>query len=1142
MSPATRSPTGHRRARFALPAAGGAVTLLLLAPAAPAAGQTAPGGLPLPTLPASPPTAVQPPDLVQAPAIPAQPGAAARPCTHASVAPGSWRMLAWSTNAFEARVDPWNPCVMYRAANLRSDGSTGTLQRTSDDGATWQTVFHDDATGTTSPAGTDPSCALPAYTCSLSTEPFAMSGITVPRPGVVELGEQSNGDAVVASNDDGRTWSLANHGIAGQSVRRVLPAPGDGSVEYALTRGVSPAASGVVDGAVTGTNGATGFSFDHSTADAAMSSLAPQLYRTHDAGASWAAVTLPLAAQTANDGDAGNDEIQVDPDNPNRLWAVIRGWAGNQPPSAPDILCRPGDVFESTDGGASWGQVGALPVTLCSAPELVVIRSPSHPLRLAVSANFASFPSAVALSDDGGSSWHASAVPAPQNPSAALVADPADQDALVWLNTTGVGAGGNRLAWVSEDGLDHATAVPFPALASGASATIPGSGFSPSPFGGAGTPPEAVAADEGGTFYVNLAVSCFFGLRASSTTGACNSGGGGTQGPTQAWTLWEFRLPAAAAAIASPPAPPPAGLGPQVPIPLTQFTPCSVPLWNNGEGPAGDQSGTVAFDGRDLLFTQLGETLSSYPPRYVGVIHALDPTQPGCPALSDIDVSFDPRDIATWNAMNGAAIGQPPPSSVTIEDLTYDAHRNALWISISPGHMAGAGQEQGLFLVDAIDGSTSPRTARARLVLPRSGCGWVLSYDVFRDVLWTCAPGGASNPGATTTAVSPVDGSPMSTCETSFGLNAGLGAPGLPGYTGMGTWTLGGQHHLYVALEDDETIADYDPDTCTLQHTYVHRLFAEALAEDDQMACDPLTYGPDGLPGVGAPSTVLWLRDAQAFSISPYAIPQSGCPMPTATTYAASSTPGVVVGGAVQLCATLRQLYPGGSLNLRGLPVSFTLSGPASVTVPGWATTGGDRTTSSPGCTSWSAAVPPGTYRVTAHFDPVAAQRTEQYLPSAATGTLVVAAPASPLLTGPSTGALLQPPPPPNQPLDESAAGAPAQPAPYSQVQAAEQAEAQAQSQSQAQAQSVAQAQPGVMVQRRTRQQVAAQTVRQGPAQTETLLATRRRQSPPELAFEFAAGALLLLVGVIARRPAPSFAEVRRRRSEPRQRTRNRQG
>jgi len=1097
-------PSPVRRARVLLVLAGFAA-ISLLSPLAPAAATglptppSTPTPPPLPSAPVAPPVPVPLPGLVQAPPVQQpQPGLAPTSCQLQPATSSPWSLLASSASLYQATADPYTGCL-YRA----TDGQT--LQRSSDDGTTWQTIFHDDARGTYSPTGSDATCSTGS--CVASTSPFTMSGVVVPRADGIEVSEQANGDGLVRSQDQGRTWTLSNNGLAGQSVERIIPST-DARISYAIAGGTGtiPLSSGIA------------------TAPGSPSSSVPQLYRSEDGEKSWSAATLPgradqeAAAGAPSRGQVGSaieDGIQVDPTDPSRLFGAF--WYSYGQVTAQNNECGV-DVFTSRDAGASWEQLSTIG-TDCPVQhvQLVVIRSQRHQLRLALAGRFPALATAVVVSDDGGKTWQPSAVPlSPVCPSAATVQDAHDGDHLLFMDPCNV-------SWISQDGFDHAGSVPAPPIGAPKSytAALPSQsgGFYSGAFGSPSLS-SALATQQDGSFLVNLVVDCSNGVAppGSSTVCAANGTYSGN-----VWTLWRYAPPQSVSsvtmgmggAMTPPPGTPASGLVPSRAL-AQQAAPCTIPAPANTTTAVADHqvnqvaSGSLTFDGYELLYTHLTDTGGSTPPHYAGLIHAMAPGS--CGTLSDIRVEFDANDVSAWAAMNGI----PPPSSVIIDTLSYDARCNCIWATLADPNDFTA-QDEGLFEIRVANGATSPRDAKAQLMLPGSGCQSALAYDQFRDAVWTCPPGQPTLPSE----ISAADGSQIPTCMTLVGATNNNSSAGVPG-NGMSTWTVGGRHHLYVASEDDSTVWDYDPDTCALQQTYTHQLFAEPAGENEQMACDPLTFGPDGIAGLGPPSTVLWLRDAQGSFADSFAVPDAACPLSTATTYS-SPTPVVAQRSAAVLCATLQQLYPGGTINLPGMPISFSLVGPTSITVPVRATTLGNRSTPQPSCVTWPADVPAGQYTVAANFDPTAAHREAQYRGSDGTGTLVVLGRTQAQVGSPRgfVPPVVQPAPPANgPPASDLSSASSGQSEAVTQAQVQAQAQAQSQAQSQAGTQSVAQAQPGIMVQRERQAQVATaqEQLAQPGKQSQSLLAARRTPVP------VVAAGLMMGFGLLARRPRRAMA------------------
>jgi hypothetical protein len=278
----------------------------------------------------------------------------------------------------------------------------------------------------------------------------------------------------------------------------------------------------------------------------------------------------------------------------------------------------------------------------------------------------------------------------------------------------------------------------------------------------------------------------------------------------------------------------------------------------------------------------------------------------------------------------------------------------------------------------------------------------------------------------------------------------------------MSSWAAGAQDVLYVQLEDDITVVRVDSKTCRTLDTFTHRQFSEGPTniahEDDQMACDALTFGEGG-PGVraGTGTSALWIRDVTDNTVHAYAIPTGSCPFPTRL--AVHSVAPVQVTAGYGVCATLTSVTTDLPLYIPGMPVQFSLAG-APV---GTGVTGVDGRACVPGTAPAAA----GSLPLRADFAGNAA-----HMASTATGTLLVV--GSSQQADPSACQLnctrqpdAKPAPLPHAPPGPLALNLPVQPLP--------QAQTQAQTQAQPQAQPQAQAQPSTMTQRRTQARVALQ-------------------------------------------------------------------
>jgi hypothetical protein len=928
----------------------------------------------------------------------------------------------------------------------------------------------------------------------------------MPSTGTAWVADATSGDAVVASPDAGATWQLRDAGIAGQRVYDLQAARSDSRTVYALTVGIAAPQVGDPEGC--------------------EPTEILGLYATTDAGADWSVVSLPSPLSPMV--STAMQPIQVDPLVANRLWAV---WPSSNVTELTSGANQelPWAVYESDDGGASWNERGPLPPL--SSIRLTVIHSALHPRRLVA---WTSGQGNDFVSDDDGASWApvtslaplTSFTAADPETSVYVVVDPAQRDRVVIMadkvaDNTGPGS---WRAFLSNDGLSSVSALSLPGWWDG--------GVTDSHRGNVNQSAPLIdvpsfQADRLEDVYFNLFDDCQ-GSSAERQSPICASSHG-----SPVYVLVRFRLPALAAASGSAGAGQGSGGGgggsavspASTPVSLTQDTFCRLPVWT-GSGYFGYQNGSVTFDGKQLLYTNPAEEVG----KDVSVVHTMDPRS--CGVGPDIRVTFSDSDLRSWAAAQASDGGIPPQGDYNhpvIDDLAYDPVRNALWVSISNGTPPGpptsccgfgGALSVGLFVV-RVDWRTHGGTARLAFL---NGCGEFLTYDYATDRLWTCLPDGSIYvPLAELSASS---GTPQNTCLVdNYSMN-----PGAPGQQ-MATFTLASPSRLYVWSEDDVTLGAYDTTTCQLQATYVHPAFVEPLNEDEQMACDSLTYGVDGvanlLPGT-PPHSVLWVRDAEASIVRAYAIPDGQCPTPTRTTYA--GTPRVISGGAVTFCSSLFHQYLTGEDVLPRLPISFSVAGPlkrenvASVTSP----------VSGQACTTWKANVPPGTYTVTAQFDPsaVTPSRVTEYLPSQFFGTLVVVPQVAPLSSTPLIAApAIQLPSSPNQPPVQ------APEAPVSQAQAAGQAEAQgqmqaqaqaqAQSQTQAQAHTMAQVQPGMMVQAQRRTQVATQEQGTGMQTTYQASALQRPRAP---GFGIAVAFLMFGFGVLVRRPRSSTARLDRGR------------
>ena len=427
--------------------------------------------------------------------------------------------------------------------------------------------------------------------------------------------------------------------------------------------------------------------------------------------------------------------------------------------------------------------------------------------------------------------------------------------------------------------------------------------------------------------------------------------------------------------------------------------------------------------------------------------------------------------------------------------LTYDPRypidgaRGALIATIQDAVAAARGSVLAGVLY-AID----PVTGRSKFLVnaPQNA---LYSYDPGRDALWMGGYGGGG--GLDLTSLS---GQALPTCMSSSWLgNSYVTSMLVSASPGI----------VYDQSEDDNTIFRVDTATCQVTGGFTHRNYSESSGENDQMACDPLTWGQSA-SGFSA----LWIKDVNPNTVTSYAIPDGYCPFPTSLVYNGDTRANV--GAPVSLCATLTAQRAGRRDELPNEQLSFTLAGQPE----------GQGTTDSHGraCVPAHAPHTVGAFAVHAVFG-----GTRAYAPSETDGVLTTLydhATTVPIAAALVLGSTSSGEAPPPEPLP--------QPAPVSHAQVAEQgvtqiqSQAQAQAQTQAQTQSVAQVQPGVAVQRQRRTQIATQE--QGTGTNVAYEAASLRRGRPAPVTALAAGLMLFGLEVLLRRPRWAQARLHRRR------------
>src|SRR5258708_32095383 len=87
-------------------------------------------------------------------------------------------------------------------------------------------------------------------------------------------------------------------------------------------------------------------------------------------------------------------------------------------------------------------------------------------------------------------------------------------------------------------------------------------------------------------------------------------------------------------------------------------------------------------------------------------------------------------------------------------------------------------------------------------------------------------------------------------------------------------FVVGSESAIYLQDEDDTTVRRIDQRTCAVTESFTHPAYGEGRLENDQMACDALTFGQPA----ATPTSVLWIRDAPANVAQALAVPDRDCP------------------------------------------------------------------------------------------------------------------------------------------------------------------------------------------------------------------------------------------------------------------------
>lgn len=264
------------------------------------------------------------------------------------------------------------------------------------------------------------------------------------------------------------------------------------------------------------------------------------------------------------------------------------------------------------------------------------------------------------------------------------------------------------------------------------------------------------------------------------------------------------------------------------------------------------ESGSVAFDGTRLYFS--GD--------FEGSENSTEKVFMMSPVDGRLIGSFRPY---TYTYAPGCEPGPETPAycrdkpnkmHFQVVTMTYDSTRNALWVV---GILKGEGN-WALFKVDLrTHHATYVSRPPNHTVAFDPSLGSFVSFEEGGQALYEKEQNGwQSGPFATR-------------CEIATEAHASASP-----YTALTSQIAGGipagDGTFYLQMEDDTTVMHVSRD-CETLGVYQHLLFAESNLENDQLACDSVTFAEEG-------EQAIWIHDAN-FGMIAYSAPGAYCPVPS---------------------------------------------------------------------------------------------------------------------------------------------------------------------------------------------------------------------------------------------------------------------